>query len=85
MVIRGATITVMPTYAYRCRVCSDTFEMNRPMCESDAPTPCPEGHDDTFKLMTAAAVTGVAGASSQSAGGGCCGGGGGCGCGCGGH
>jgi putative FmdB family regulatory protein len=68
----------MPTYAYRCRVCTDTFEINRPMSEATAPTSCPDGHADTVKLLTTVAVTGRAGAPAgpaQSAGGGCCGGG----------
>ncbi|HWE91090.1 MAG TPA: zinc ribbon domain-containing protein [Pseudonocardiaceae bacterium] len=74
----------MPTYAYRCRVCTDTFEISRPMSESGAPAACPDGHADTVKLLTTVAVTGRAGASARpaasvpsapSAGGGCCGGG----------
>ncbi|MBO0856066.1 MAG: zinc ribbon domain-containing protein, partial [Nocardia sp.] len=29
----------MPTYAYRCRECSESFELTRPMSESGAPAP----------------------------------------------
>nr|WP_083467174.1 zinc ribbon domain-containing protein [Kibdelosporangium sp. MJ126-NF4]CEL21618.1 FIG01122118: hypothetical protein [Kibdelosporangium sp. MJ126-NF4]CTQ92399.1 FIG01122118: hypothetical protein [Kibdelosporangium sp. MJ126-NF4] len=67
----------MPTYEFKCRDCSDTFEVNRPMSESSAPASCPSGHSDTVKLLT---MAGLAGAVSVSApagggGGGCCGGG----------
>lgn len=68
----------MPTYAYRCRECTQTFELNRPMSESSAPADCPEGHPDTVKLLTTVALTGKAGATPAPApagGGGCCGGG----------
>ncbi|MQA59974.1 MAG: zinc ribbon domain-containing protein [Actinophytocola sp.] len=72
----------MPTYAYRCRECTESFELNRPMSESSAPATCPDGHQDTVKLLTTVALTGKAGASpalpaAQPAApaGGCCGGG----------
>lgn len=68
----------MPTYAYRCRECAGTFEVNRPMSESSVPAACPEGHTDTIKLLTTVALTGSA-ATPARAGGGCCGGA--CGCG----
>ncbi|EFL10461.1 predicted protein [Streptomyces sp. AA4] len=64
----------MPTYAYRCRDCTETFELQRPMAESSAPAPCPEGHTDTVKLLTTVALTGSASAPAP-VGGGCCGGG----------
>lgn len=67
----------MPTYAYRCRECTGTFEVHRPMTESSAPATCPEGHSDTVKLLTTVSLTGSAGAP-MPAGGGCCGGA--CGC-----
>jgi putative FmdB family regulatory protein len=71
----------MPRYEYRCRACGDTFELKRPMSESSAPADCPQGHDDTVKLLSTVAVGGL---SSQvpaagGGGGGCCGGA--CGCG----
>lgn len=68
----------MPRYEYRCRACGATFEMNRPMAESSAPAACPDGHDDTVKLLSTVAVTGAAQASRSpgpQASGGCCGGG----------
>jgi len=68
----------MPRYEYRCRACGDTFELNRPMSESAAPAACPQGHDDTVKLLSTVAVGGRA-ASAPAGGGGCCGGA--CGCG----
>jgi putative FmdB family regulatory protein len=75
----------MPRYEYRCRACGATFEKNRPMSESSAPASCPEGHDDTVKLLSTVAVTGRGGGSPAPAAGGGGGGGGGCcggGCGC---
>jgi putative FmdB family regulatory protein len=73
----------MPRYEFRCRACGDTFEVNRPMSDAAAPAECPQGHDDTVKLLSTVAVTGRAGlgagpAAGPAAGGGCCGGG--CGC-----
>jgi putative FmdB family regulatory protein len=70
-------IAAMPTYAYRCRECTRTFELNRPMSESGAPATCPEGHPDTVKLLTTVSLTGAASGSAPA--GGCCGGA--CGCG----
>lgn len=78
----------MPRYEFRCRECSDTFEVNRPMIESGDPANCPAGHTDTVKLLSTVAFAGSSrggsggGAPSVPAmpsGGGCCGGG--CGCG----
>ncbi|MFI9238667.1 zinc ribbon domain-containing protein [Streptomyces sp. NPDC053079] len=67
----------MPRYEYRCKACGDTFELNRPMAESSAPAICPEGHEDTVKLLSTVAVTGAAApaAAPRAGGGGCCGGG----------
>ncbi|MFE2034162.1 FmdB family zinc ribbon protein [Streptomyces scopuliridis] len=69
----------MPRYEYRCRPCGDTFELSRPMSESAAPASCPEGHDDTMKLLSTVAVGGTAkggaAAPATGGGGGCCGGG----------
>jgi hypothetical protein len=53
------------------------------MSEASAPCLCPQGHDDTVKLLSTVAIGGVASArgpaSGSSGGGGCCGGT--CGCG----
>jgi putative FmdB family regulatory protein len=73
----------VPRYEYRCRACGDTFELTRPMSESSAPGTCPQGHDDTVKLLSTVAVSGIASQSAPSGGfagggGGCCGGA--CGC-----
>ncbi|MEZ0091698.1 zinc ribbon domain-containing protein [Streptacidiphilus sp. EB129] len=70
----------MPRYDYRCRSCGATFELRRPMSQSDAPAMCPAGHEDAVKLMSMVAVTGTASGGSapsagQGGGGGCCGGG----------
>jgi putative FmdB family regulatory protein len=67
----------MPRYEYRCRACGATFEVSRPMREANAPAPCPQGHDDTVKLLSTVAVSGRADAA-PAGGGGCCGGA--CGC-----
>jgi putative FmdB family regulatory protein len=68
----------MPRYEYRCRACGDTFELTRPMSDSSAPCACPQGHDDTVRLLSTVAVGGRAGNSAPAGGGGCCGGA--CGC-----
>jgi putative FmdB family regulatory protein len=73
----------MPRYDYRCRACGDTFEVSRSMRDAAAPTPCPQGHADTVKLLSTVAVTARRGGSIPSVpdgggGGGCCGGA--CGC-----
>ncbi|MEW1659409.1 MULTISPECIES: zinc ribbon domain-containing protein [unclassified Streptomyces] len=67
----------MPRYEYRCRPCGTTFELNRPMAQSSAPAACPEGHEDTVKLLSTVAVGGTASAPAapRGGGGGCCGGG----------
>jgi hypothetical protein len=52
------------------------------MSESSDPCTCPQGHDDTVKLLSTVAVGGTAagrGQASGGGGGGCCGGA--CGCG----
>jgi hypothetical protein len=52
------------------------------MAAADDPAPCPNGHDDTVRLLPTIAVTGIAGGGSApmpAGGGGCCGGA--CGCG----
>ncbi|MDA2805354.1 FmdB family zinc ribbon protein [Nocardiopsis suaedae] len=68
----------MPRYEYACRECGTTFELSRPMAESDAPAACPGGHGDTVKLLSRVAVAGMAQAPAPAGGccgGGCCGGG----------
>jgi putative FmdB family regulatory protein len=64
----------VPRYDYRCRACGATFELSRPMIDASAPATCPDGHDDTVKLLSTVAVTGAA-AAPKPTGGGCCGGG----------
>lgn len=71
----------VPTYDIRCRVCDTTFEIVRPMARADEPAACPQGHDDTRRLLPTIAVTGLASAAPAPSGcgtqgvGGCCGGG----------
>jgi putative FmdB family regulatory protein len=69
----------MALYEYRCRTCDQRFEVRRPMSDAGSPAPCPEGHDDTVRLLSTFATTGAGLARQPSmAGGGCCGGA--CGC-----
>ncbi|MFC4009229.1 zinc ribbon domain-containing protein [Nonomuraea purpurea] len=65
----------MPRYDFRCRACGSTFEVSRPMSASGDPAICPDGHDDTVKLLSTVSMTGGASAPRASGGGGCCGGG----------
>ncbi|MFD0278563.1 zinc ribbon domain-containing protein [Kitasatospora sp. NPDC127111] len=70
----------MPRYDFRCRSCGATFELRRTMAQANDPAVCPQGHEDTVKLLSTVAVTGAAsgGAPRQApsgGGGGCCGGG----------
>ncbi|MGH3568338.1 MAG: FmdB family zinc ribbon protein [Pseudonocardia sp.] len=71
----------MPRYEFRCRACTTTFEVNRPMSASGDPAACPAGHADTVKLLSTVALAGARGAAPRSgaparpAGGGYCGGG----------
>jgi putative FmdB family regulatory protein len=71
----------VPRYDFRCRVCDETFEVNRPMSAAGDPAACPEGHDDTVRLLSVFASVGGAPAPAAPApartGGGC---GSGCGC-----
>lgn len=74
----------MPRYEFRCRECSSTFEVDRPMAAATDPAACPQGHPDTVKLLSTVALGGRAGAGAPApvaagGGGGCCGGA--CGCG----
>ncbi|MDE3721486.1 MULTISPECIES: FmdB family zinc ribbon protein [Nocardiopsis] len=65
----------MPRYDFRCRECGDTFELSRPMAASGDPAACPQGHDDTVRLLSTVAVGGRAPSPAPASGGGCCGGG----------
>jgi putative FmdB family regulatory protein len=67
----------VPRYEFRCRECSATFEVNRPMSASGEPASCPDGHADTVKLLSVAGLArgGDGAAAPAASGGGCCGGG----------
>jgi len=74
----------VPRYEFRCRACASvggiaTFDVTRPMSAASEPATCPVGHEDTVKLLSTVAMTGMAAAAAPRAGGGCCGGA--CGCG----
>jgi len=80
---RAAPVRVdgVPRYEFRCRECSTTFEVSRPMSASAEPAVCPDGHGDTVKLLSVLGLArGGDGAAALApaparAGGGCCGGG----------
>ena len=68
----------VPRYEFRCRECSETFEVNRPMTASGEPAQCPSGHGDTVRLLSTVALSGgTSGHAGRAAApaGGCCGGG----------
>lgn len=66
----------VPRYEFRCRECTGTFEVNRPMSASGESAACPEGHEDTVRLLSTVAVGGAAASPAPTGGGGgCCGGG----------
>lgn len=70
----------MARYDFRCRTCGSTFEVQRPMSAASDPATCPDGHDDTVKLLSMVAIGGratpapAACAPVAPTGGGCCGG-----------
>ncbi|HEY7174536.1 MAG TPA: zinc ribbon domain-containing protein [Micromonosporaceae bacterium] len=66
----------MPRYDYRCRQCGATFEVSRSITASVSAVTCPDGHDDTVKLLSTVAIGGLAasGVRSSAPAGGCCGG-----------
>jgi putative FmdB family regulatory protein len=67
----------VPSYEFRCRECSTTFEVSRPMSASSDPAICPDGHDDTVRLLSIAGLArgGDGAAASAGGSGACCGGG----------
>jgi putative FmdB family regulatory protein len=72
----------VPRYEFRCRACGDTFLLSRPMSAAGDPATCPQGHEDTVKLLSTVGIGGLAsgaGSAPAGGGGGCCGGA--CGCG----
>jgi putative FmdB family regulatory protein len=69
----------MPVYEYLCRTCDTRFEARRPMREASTPIDCPDGHQDTTRLLSifASVSHGAAAPAPPAAGGGA-----GCGPGC---
>jgi putative FmdB family regulatory protein len=65
----------VPRYEFRCRECTTTFEVDRPMSASNEPAACPDGHRDTVKLLSMAGLSRAGVGSAAPAAGGCCGGG----------
>jgi putative FmdB family regulatory protein len=76
---RGGIVRPVPRYDFRCRQCSATFEVERPMAAAGDPARCPSGHTDTVKLLSTVALGGRSGRApvpaAPAGGGGCCGGG----------
>jgi putative FmdB family regulatory protein len=71
----------MPVYEYLCRTCDTRFEARRPMDPAGSPIDCPDGHDDTTRLLSVFASVGrgsTSGAPAPMSSGGF----GGCGAGC---
>lgn len=74
----------MALYEYICRECETTFEVRRPMRDTDSNVTCPVGHDNVrrkisvFASVGGSAESATGGLDSMGAGG-CCGGA--CGCG----
>jgi putative FmdB family regulatory protein len=56
----------MARYEYRCRTCDEVFEVRRPMSEAPATVPCPDGHTDTVKLLSAFASVGTSSANGSA-------------------
>jgi putative FmdB family regulatory protein len=48
----------VPRYDYHCRDCHTTFELTRPMAQSSDPATCPDGHDNSVKLLNTVAMVG---------------------------
>ncbi|GAA1263557.1 hypothetical protein GCM10009665_61360 [Kitasatospora nipponensis] len=57
----------MPRYDFRCRSCGATFELRRTMAQANDPAVCPQGHEDTVKLLSTVAVTGAGSGSAPQA------------------
>ena len=69
----------MPVYEYLCRTCDTRFEARRPMGEAGSPIDCPDGHQETTRLLSMFASVGHASDAVRAP---LAGGGGGCGPGC---
>ncbi|NQV96462.1 MAG: zinc ribbon domain-containing protein [Acidimicrobiaceae bacterium] len=55
----------MPLYEYRCRSCDETFEQRRTMSQANEPAQCPQGHENSVRLLSVFASVG-GGASSAA-------------------
>ena len=58
----------MPLYEYRCRSCDTLFSVRRPMSESSLSATCPNGHDDSLRLLSSFAAATVGGGGSGGTG-----------------
>ncbi len=69
----------MPTYEFRCKTCDAVFEERRAMSQANDPASCPQGHDNSVRLLSVFASVGATAPQQAPAprGGGC---GGGCAC-----
>jgi putative FmdB family regulatory protein len=60
---RPTSLAPMPIYEFRCSECEARFEARRPADQSDAPAPCPNGHENTRRLLSVFATAGRSGAA----------------------
>lgn len=44
----------MPIYEYLCPVCQTKFERLRPASSRDDPIICPQGHEDSYRIVSIA-------------------------------
>ncbi len=66
-VVRGFAYTAdMALYEFKCKECDTRFEVRRSMTDTSA-VPCPGGHVNTVKLLSAFASVGASGATSSPA------------------
>jgi putative FmdB family regulatory protein len=56
----------MAVYEYRCSTCTTSFELRRPMSESNNPATCPAGHVGAKRMPSVFASVG-GGASGPAA------------------
>ena len=55
----------MPMYEYRCRKCSERFEMLRRMTDDDRDVECPECRSDEVERLLSAFSAGGCGSSGS--------------------
>ena len=79
---RSNRLPAVPVYEYLCRTCDTRFDARRSMENAGSPIDCPDGHDDTVRMLSVFASVGRSSASASPAPSPAFGSGGGCGAGC---